>query len=491
MSPSNTPNSPARSEGSPSYRFADLPKLPVDNNPGQHHDAGHHEHANDHESYNAVCDAFASVPAIPTNDFGDDGFGHGEFGLDEFTGKQNFDNLFADDLEEILDLGFSSMANGNDLSAPTFNNFTAPFDDFIAPLDNFTTPLNNGYQGPGNNEVERDDDPEVVTRRILSGALSPGQKAEAMRGLSESSMDKLYVDVMRKHGFRPIQSAAPSAAPVKHVAAMPSTLPSAMPSAMPTSTPYETPSFTPAAAPAPTAPADLDDDNNYEPIAWEETPEADANAPPPPPGPQPIYPAYTGKFQSGPDARAYRKRNRIAPKSLATDVDRVKRYGRTYWVRRIYEAMIDISNVSDSKNSIHRTRFMVEPAFDPLDLEAAAHHVFDEALAVHERGWVRPTIYHKKVVRGKLTDVSEKCLERRLARICLCLQQKKATVDDAVRGGVTLALLCDNPEARGFTKLSNNAGNAKRGERLRAAKEAEAEAEAEAEEAEAEESEEE
>jgi hypothetical protein len=112
----------------------------------------------------------------------------------------------------------------------------------------------------------------------------------------------------------------------------------------------------------------------------------------------------------------------------------------------------------------------------------------DEALAVHERGWVRPTIYHKKVVRGKLTDVSEKCLERRLARICLCLQQKKATVDDALRGGVTLALLCDNPEARGFTKLSNNAGNAKRGERLRAAKEAEAGAEAGAE---AEESEEE
>lgn len=146
-----------------------------------------------------------------------------------------------------------------------------------------------------------------------------------------------------------------------------------------------------------------------------------------------------------------------------------------YWVRRIYESMIDISNVSDSATSIHRTRFTVERAFDPLDLEAAAHHVFDEALAVHERGWVRPMVYHKKVVRGKLTDVSEKCLERRLARICLCLQQKKAAVDDAIRGGVTLALLCDNPEARGFTKLSNNTGNAKRGERLKAAKEVKAE----------------
>jgi hypothetical protein len=150
-----------------------------------------------------------------------------------------------------------------------------------------------------------------------------------------------------------------------------------------------------------------------------------------------------------------------------------------YWVRRIYEAMIDISDITDGESSIHRQRFMGNTAFDPLDLEAAAHHVFDSALAVHERGWNRPSVYHKKVVRGKLTDVSEKSLERRLGRICLCLKHKKATVDDAVRGGVTLALLCDNPEARGFTKLSNNAGNRKRGERLKRAKGTEAEAEAE------------
>ena len=134
--------------------------------------------------------------------------------------------------------------------------------------------------------------------------------------------------------------------------------------------------------------------------------------------------------------------------------------------------MIDVTAISDGESSIHRQRFTESPGFDAMDLEATAHHIFDSALAVHERGWNRPKIYHKKVVRGKLTDVSEKSLETRLARICLCLKQKKATVDDAVRGGVTLALLCDNPEARGFTKLSNNTGNKKRGERLKLAKEA-------------------
>ena len=137
--------------------------------------------------------------------------------------------------------------------------------------------------------------------------------------------------------------------------------------------------------------------------------------------------------------------------------------------------MIDISHLSDGDSSIHRTRFEAESAFEPLDLEAAAHHVFDKALAVHERGWCKPKVYHKKVVRGKLKDVSEHSVERRLARICLVLQQKKATVDDAMRGGITLALLCDNPDARGFTKNSNNAGNEKRGKRLKAAKDLEIE----------------
>jgi hypothetical protein len=43
-------------------------------------------------------------------------------------------------------------------------------------------------------------------------------------------------------------------------------------------------------------------------------------------------------------------------------------------------------------------------------------------------------------------------------------------VDDVVRGGIPMALLCDNPEARLATKLSNNCGNDKRSDRLALAK---------------------
>ncbi|KZM23253.1 uncharacterized protein EKO05_0004473 [Ascochyta rabiei] len=207
---------------------------------------------------------------------------------------------------------------------------------------------------------------------------------------------------------------------------------------------------------------------NYAPL-----PEILAAQPEAPPGLMSIYaPMTTPHLRTSADAKAHRRRARLAPKSQATDIARVKEFGRDYWVRRIYNAMVDIRYITDGPQSVHRMRFTQEldgqPTFSVLDLEATAHHVFDEAIAVHERGWNRPIAYHKKVVRGKLVDRSEANLEMRLSRICLCLLQKKSSVDDAIRGGVTLALLCDNPEARSFTKASNDVGNKKRGERLKA-----------------------
>ncbi|KAF2679478.1 hypothetical protein K458DRAFT_435095 [Lentithecium fluviatile CBS 122367] len=206
------------------------------------------------------------------------------------------------------------------------------------------------------------------------------------------------------------------------------------------------------------------DSDDQEPPSPSYSRDNKGNLDPKGPHPAPAYPPYSGKFKTSEEARAHRKRSRKSPKK-ADDTERVRRHGREYWVRRIYKSMIDISDIVDGTQSIHRQRFR-ERGFDQLDLEAAAHHIFDATLAVHERGWNRPLVYHKHVVRGRLTDVSADSCERRLARICLRLSESKATVDDAIRGGVTLALLCDNPEARGNTKLSNNKGNASRGERL-------------------------
>lgn len=204
--------------------------------------------------------------------------------------------------------------------------------------------------------------------------------------------------------------------------------------------------------------------DGYQPhITLDPDPLIDPQRPPP----APIYPAYTHHFDSSEKARTYRKRARYSPKK-ASDLKRVKDHGRFFWVRRIYNSMIDISKAVDGDSSIHRQRLTDKSRiWNPLELEAAAHHVFDECLAVHERGWNRPIVYHKKVVRGKLADLTEGSIEKRLELICKCLKMTKAAVDDALRGGVTLALLCDNPEARCATKLSNNTGNKKRGERLK------------------------
>ncbi|OAL57056.1 hypothetical protein IQ07DRAFT_496839 [Pyrenochaeta sp. DS3sAY3a] len=190
----------------------------------------------------------------------------------------------------------------------------------------------------------------------------------------------------------------------------------------------------------------------------------------------PSFPAYAGHFKTSAEAKAFRSHARVGPKVGAEDVERVKKLGRSFWVRRLYEAMVDIGSIQDSARSVHRDRFENAKDFSGKELEACAHKIFDAAIAVHEVGWTRPRVYHKRVVRGKLADVGAKSLEVRLLRLCEALKGNKAMVDDAMRGGISLALLVDNPTARSNTKLSNNAGNKKRGERLQVAKRMETEA---------------
>lgn len=230
---------------------------------------------------------------------------------------------------------------------------------------------------------------------------------------------------------------------------------------------------------SPTPSASSDEGMNseaYEPVIPYVAPEMD-------PDNLPLYPEYSGTFKTGGQARRFRKRITIPPKPAA-DLVRVKKYGRKchppalhithetntstghYWVHKIYDAMIDISNMIDGPTSVNRRRFEDEPFWDTQDLEAVAHNIFDATIAVHERGWNRLDTYHKKTVRGKLQDKALQSVEMRLAMICDLLRTSKAVVDDCLRGGVTLALVADNPACRQATKESNNIGNNKRGVRL-------------------------
>jgi hypothetical protein len=74
-----------------------------------------------------------------------------------------------------------------------------------------------------------------------------------------------------------------------------------------------------------TVPAAIEDINeiNYRPLLPDdEAPSPDPNAPPP------LYPAYTGHFRTAQDAKRHRLRTRVAPKSKAADIERVRRWGR-------------------------------------------------------------------------------------------------------------------------------------------------------------------
>jgi len=94
--------------------------------------------------------------------------------------------------------------------------------------------------------------------------------------MTEAEMDKTYHRIMRHYGFRPIASAI-------------------------------------------TEPLN---ENNYAPRTWDmDINRPRKNAPPP------LYPAYTGRFQTGEEAKTYRQRARLPPK-FAPDLERVKRHGR-------------------------------------------------------------------------------------------------------------------------------------------------------------------
>ncbi|KAJ4286423.1 hypothetical protein N0V90_013122 [Kalmusia sp. IMI 367209] len=181
------------------------------------------------------------------------------------------------------------------------------------------------------------------------------------------------------------------------------------------------------------------------------------------------YGPYKYRFKTAEEARMHRKKIRH-PAKRASDVERVKKYGRYYWTKRIYEAMINVDLVFDNRTSNIAARFTKNRHFSQDDLEATAHAIFDECIAVHERGWNNYEYHYKDPKRGKLVDTTAASLELRLERICGILKHNKASCNDCVDGGITLAQMCHNPIARADTKTANNKGNVKRALRLAKAK---------------------
>lgn len=179
------------------------------------------------------------------------------------------------------------------------------------------------------------------------------------------------------------------------------------------------------------------------------------------------YRPYRYMFKSAAEARAHRTKARH-PAKEAKDIDRVEQYGRYYWTKRIYESMINIDLIFDNKSSVIATNFSKLRHFDEDDLEATAHHIFDECISVHRRGWTGYDYNRHDYKRGKCKDIFHDTIEGRLERICGILKHSKAIANDCIVGGDDLLMqTVDNPIHRASTKTANNKGNMDRALRLR------------------------
>jgi hypothetical protein len=256
-------------------------------------DFGQHEQANGHENCNAVHDAFAALSAVPANDLN---FDHNPFDQSEFTSNHNNADITPKNLELSLQRALGPTQNQDGNLSPKFEERTADA-------------CNKKPQAPVNAAADGEFNFEKFRAQFLFGELSPDQQTAAVGALAERTMDAVYHDLMRSHGFQPIPYLDPATDPLNN--------PHVMPLVKPFGT-FVDPFLTEA---------------NYLPVVFEPDmveeadPDADPNVPPPPPL-RPIYPAFTGRFTSGPAARAYRKRNRVPRKDRAPDVERVKRFGR-------------------------------------------------------------------------------------------------------------------------------------------------------------------
>jgi hypothetical protein len=126
----------------------------------------------------------------------------------------------------------------------------------------------------------------TVTRTMKCRTLDQKEKLYILQDMPENELNKLYNECIAAYGLEP---------------------------------PYM------ASTTTTTAPSAIEDINesNYRPLnPDDEAPSPDPNAPPP------LYPAYTGHFRTAQDAKRHRQRTRVAPKSKAPDIERVRRYGR-------------------------------------------------------------------------------------------------------------------------------------------------------------------
>ncbi|OCL14439.1 hypothetical protein AOQ84DRAFT_221490 [Glonium stellatum] len=183
-----------------------------------------------------------------------------------------------------------------------------------------------------------------------------------------------------------------------------------------------------------------------------------------------VYSSYSAIFADGAAAKAHRKSARKGPRPKDSHFDTVKTTHRGYWVQKLHESMIDISNVQDGSGGDGYKRFVssTKAFYENRDLEAAAHEVFDAVIDLYERGFTLPLRYD---LTPKYGDDNLKTVTDRLQCICAALKDWKAICVDVMDGGWKVRKMVNHPPGYVKTKEGNKHSNGKRKETIQAGQE--------------------
>jgi hypothetical protein len=148
---------------------------------------------------------------------------------------------------------------------------------------------------------------KYLTAIIMKPTLSDDQKLYIIKSIPVFVLNEVFLVIKPREG--PVLPSSPPPPPPRRALLAPHPVVEKRPMLLPSS-PY---------------PVEFGlTEDNYVPLVQHEETFTD------PAAPAPIYPAFTGYFRTGGEARQHRRRARMPAKSGAPDVDRVKRYGRKF-----------------------------------------------------------------------------------------------------------------------------------------------------------------
>jgi hypothetical protein len=177
---------------------------------------------------------------------------------------------------------------------------------------------------------------------------------------------------------------------------------------------------------------------------------------------------FQGTFDTSESARNFRKtalrfdRQPYRPPDSDPTIWQIESE-RERWTKSIYNAMIRPDAAKDNPKSNAMRRWVEEPFYDSLLVEAYAHRILDALLdqaKIGFRGWKHDD-YTQDERKGEIEDTQVSC-EERLRNVIKALEEEKTICEDVMASSCQIRMFVNAPKAYAGRKLNNRVGNSKR-----------------------------